>query len=139
MSKSPDRIESSQTKERKVEKVILSSVAEQEAVLASSAAYLIEHTRNEVYSIDGPVDRTGLEHLDSLRSIVETLTISLGKKEEYSPRGWLSMGITEFIPQDKLKEWATPTEERGDGDQLNYANYFLNKERQKQSPPSRNK
>jgi hypothetical protein len=130
MPKLPDRIESSQTKEHKAEGIALSSVAEQEAVLASSIEYLMQHTRNEVYSIDGPVDETGLKHLDNLRDIVKRLSVNLGKRENYSPAGWLFMGIVEFISQDQLRKWTKPTGKQEDVDNLNYANYFLNRKRE---------
>jgi hypothetical protein len=87
--------------------IILSSTVEKEAVFYAGANQLKTDTKHEV---GGTLNKDEIDRNNSLRVITGTLARSLEKIKIYSPEEWLQMGITEFVPNELLREWANPAE-----------------------------
>ena len=97
--------------------LILASRAEQEANFDVIYWYLITFTE---YEVERDLKRTIVNKNEALRGILTQLGISLGKDKELRPVDWLVVGVTDFIPDDILHQWAHPTDEL-DGINKNYS------------------
>ncbi|MBZ0283120.1 MAG: hypothetical protein K8L97_20450 [Anaerolineae bacterium] len=90
-----------------VEPVIITFREQQEVVFSALYHSLLEDTRSEVYKT--LTDQAVVKN-DVLRGVVKLLAISLGKDKELSPESWLSVGVTDFIPQETLHKWSSLTD-----------------------------
>jgi hypothetical protein len=86
--------------------VVVSSPSEKLAAFHACYHYLIIETRNEIFH---DLRKEGIDENNVLRGIVKNLAVSLGKDKRLIPEEWLCVGIIDFIPDNKLKEWAYPT------------------------------
>jgi len=87
--------------------IVLTSQPEKEAVFTASLSYLIVHTRHEVR---GHLTEELIATNNALRDVIRRVASDLGKDKQYRPEEWLSIGISDFIQEEKLEEWANPSQ-----------------------------
>jgi hypothetical protein len=88
--------------------VTFSSEAQKRAVFSACCAELISRTRREML---GQLTREDIAQTDALRGAVIKLGKSLKEIIEVPPEEWVCMGIPEFVSEETLKEWISPSKQ----------------------------
>lgn len=117
--------------------ITLSTVEQQEAVFEAVRLVLWNNTSLEVKGLLTPFLK---EDTETLRDVAKSLAKSLGIYKDPEFDGiWLYMGIGDYIPLDRLKEYANPESAISDVNFASRAQLILRKlaekESQKDQPP----
>jgi hypothetical protein len=96
---------------------------EREAVFDLCYSDLLLNTGKEV---DGTLMECEVVRNDTLRKVLKSLAVGLGKDKKLLPLAWLEVGVTEYIQENRVQQLAKPG--RKNPSMLNKAaKYFLEK------------